>query len=292
MSKVKLQPPALARLNELVEIVTKGKETFKQVGLALAEIKSRQLYLGWPNGDSNYETFEDFCEGLWGWSRQYAVKLLGAAVAVSQLGEEDAKKITSVKAAAALAKVPDAMKKAVVDAATKDGKAATAKSIKDATPKSATPPPKKKSGPPAKPAKSVPTLPKDRTGLEIPETIVPLWERGIEVVELLTYVSSVRLAIEKAQAFGDPKNPTQADPLFAEVNFSAAMASLDQASAELQRGKPFAVCPTCQGKLPGPCTQCKGRGFVSEFWWKTCVTQEARDIRDSIVLAQQENAND
>lgn len=276
----------MERLHELVKIVKDGEQVFITVGCALAEIKERKLFLGWP--DANFETFEEFCGEVFGYSRQYATKLLGAAVAVKGLPEKEAVKITSAKAAAAIAKVDPTLRAAVVNEATKGGKLATAAAIKKATPASATPPPRKKSGPPASKPKPAQDEPKDRTGLIIPEGVRKLWDRGEEVQSLLTYLSAIKGALEKKQAFGDPENPKQADPLFAEVNFSGALSYLDQAYAEIKVGKPFAVCATCQGKLPGKCTACKGRGFVSEFYWSTCVTKEAKDIRDSIVSAQDE----
>ena len=39
----------------------------------------------------------------------------------------------------------------------------------------------------------------DETGLPIPKEIIPLWQRGHEAIELLTFVSTVRTRLQKAQ---------------------------------------------------------------------------------------------
>jgi len=74
------------------------------------------------------------------------------------------------------------------------------------------------------------------------------------------------------------------DKLFAEVNFSAALSQLDQAWYDIKTARPFAVCPTCQGRLPDQGTLCKGRGLISEHRWNTCVTREDKKFRQKAKL--------
>jgi hypothetical protein len=130
--------------------------------------------------------------------------------------------------------------------------------------------------PPQKPASHSPSNPaepeseRDKTGLPIPDTILPLWREAQRVQTLLTDLSSVRGFIRNAQE-EDRKE-------WAEVNFSSVQAQLDQAYTEIKTVKPFAVCPTCQGLNPSNCRLCKGRGFISEFRWGT-VPQETKEIR-------------
>jgi hypothetical protein len=131
--------------------------------------------------------------------------------------------------------------------------------------------------PPTRPVGARPTVPPppsqvlDGTGWPIPTQLIPLWQRADEVQEMLTTLSRVKGALRSAQE--------NKDKLFAEVNFSSALSQLDQAWTDIKTAKPFAVCPTCQGQLPDQCTLCKGRGFISEHRWNTCVTREDKEFR-------------
>jgi uncharacterized ParB-like nuclease family protein len=111
----------------------------------------------------------------------------------------------------------------------------------------------------------------DATGWPIPTQLIPLWQRSGEVQEMLTTLSRVKGVLRSAQ--------DNRDKLFAEVNFSSALSQLDQAWTDVKTAKPFAVCPTCQGQLPDQCTLCRGRGFISEHRWNTCVTREDKEFR-------------
>ena len=111
----------------------------------------------------------------------------------------------------------------------------------------------------------------DGTGWPIPTQLIPLWQRADEVQEMLTTLSRVKGALRAAQE--------NKDMLFAEVNFSSALSQLDQAWYDIKTARPFAVCPTSQGQLPDQCTLCKGRGFISEHRWNTCVTREDKEFR-------------
>lgn len=128
------------------------------------------------------------------------------------------------------------------------------------------------------PVPPVPQKPKepeavlDKTGWPISEKLLPIWERSGEVQELLSAISKVKGALRKAQE--------DKDKLFAEVSFSSALAHLDQAFTDIKTAMPYAVCPTCQGKSASSCVLCKGRGFISEFKWKTVVPSETKAIRE------------
>lgn len=264
MLKVQLQPPERDRYELLKKQVKENEDAMWKWANALAEIKARKLYR------EDHETFEAFCEAELHWTRQHATKFLGAAVIVAQLPAPERKKVVSVNAANALKRVPPAMRPAVVNAAAKSsgGKPVTEKQVRAATPKSATPPPRK-----AREAKSKPAAVKDGTGMVIPESLHSLWHRRTEANELVTYLSAIRGKVNRVD---DQEKP---DALFAEVNFGALKAALDQAFQHLCVAVPFAVCPTCQGKVPENCGTCKGRGFVSEFFWKHCVAEEVREMR-------------
>jgi ParB-like chromosome segregation protein Spo0J len=111
----------------------------------------------------------------------------------------------------------------------------------------------------------------DGTGWPVPTHLIPLWQRGGEVQEMLTALSRIRGALRRAQE-------TQ-DMLYAEVSYSNAMVELDRAWNEIKAAKPFAVCPTCQGQVADNCAFCRGRGFVSEFRWDRCTTREDKELR-------------
>jgi hypothetical protein len=123
---------------------------------------------------------------------------------------------------------------------------------------------------PAPVASIVPGALKDRILRDIPAAVLPLWEKADKAAELLEHVSLVRVALKKAQEAGLLE--------FAEVNFSSALAHLDQAYADIKVVKPYAVCYSCRGKVTEGCPACKGRGYVSEFHWENCVPIEVKQM--------------
>ena len=256
------------RLVELEKTIAKGQKTFVEVGLALAEIRDLRLYR------REYSGFEEYCRKKWGWTRQHAYRLIECAPIA-----ECNTRVTSIRQAAALAKVEPEHRAGVIQAVVDDGKPLTAKEIKKHLP----PPPNGAQGT-ARPTHGTarqeprPTLPPpppsqvlDATGWPVPTQLIPLWQRADEVQEMLTTLSRVKGALRAAQE--------NRDMLFAEVNYSSALSQLDQAWTDIKTAKPFAVCPTCQGQLPDKCTLCRGRGLISEHRWNTCVTREDKDFR-------------
>ena len=251
-----------ARLAELEKTIAKGQKTFIEVGLALAEIRDLRLY------KREYSGFEEYCRKKWGWTRQHAYRLIEAApIAKSNT------RVTTIRQAVALAKVEPEQRAEVVQGIVDQGKPLTGNEIKRQLP----PPPMVRRGTDGD-ATPHPTLPPpppsqvlDGTGWPIPTQLIPLWKRVDEVQEMLTSLSRVKGSLRAAQE--------NRDKLFAEVNFSSALSQLDQAWYDIKTAKPFAVCPTCQGQLPEKCTLCRGRGFISEHRWNTCVTREDKEFR-------------
>jgi hypothetical protein len=251
------------RLEELEKTIARGKKTFVEVGLALAEIRDLRLY------KLEYGGFEEYCQKKWGWTKQHAYRLIEAApVAKSNT------RVTSIRQAVALAKVEPEHRAGVIQAVEDDGKPLTGKEIKRHLP----PPPMVRtetsgSGAGAKPATPPPPPSQilDGTGWPIPTQLIPLWQRANEVQEMLTGISRIKGGLRAAQE--------NRDKLFSEVNFSSALSQLDQAWTDIKTAKPFAVCPTCQGQLPDKCTLCRGRGLISEHRWNTCVTREDKEFR-------------
>lgn len=108
--------------------------------------------------------------------------------------------------------------------------------------------------------KSKPSIPitlLDDMGFPIPERAKKTWERRQEIQDILTILTKLK---SKLAIASDDK-----DPLFASINFNSAMAHLDQLFADIKRAKPYAVCPSCQGKLPDKCGLCKGSGIAGKF---------------------------
>jgi len=237
------------RLVELEKTIARGKKTFVEVGLALAEIRDLRLYR------REYAGFEEYCRKKWGWSRQHAYRLIEAAPIA-----ECHPRVTSERAGRELSKIEPEQREGVVQAIIDEGKPVTAPEIKKHLP----PVPVTLPPPPAAVV--------DVTGWPIPTQLIPLWRRMDEVQAMLTELSRVRVVLRAAQ---DDK-----DKLFTEVNFSSALSHLDQVYSDVKTAKPFAVCPACQGQLPDQCTLCRGRGLLSEHRWKTCVTSEDKAFRE------------
>jgi hypothetical protein len=274
MELMKLTPPEQDRFNLLVQAIDDGMAACLIVGAALREIKERKFYMS-----AGFKSFEDFVDNKWGWTKRYCNQLILDANAINSLPPSMRKLITSHKAAEELARIPETLRAATVRAATEGGKKATAKSLKKAAPP-IPPRPKAKSGskPPPRRAggassKAPPKLkgPIDATGLEVPAESLALWERGEEAQQLLTFVAAMKGRVERAKA--------EQDLLFVKVDFIDVLSKLDNIRDELKQAKPYAICPTCQGKLPKDCLLCKGRGFLSQFEWDQFVPEETKKMR-------------
>ena len=125
--------------------------------------------------------------------------------------------------------------------------------------------------------KTKPEAGRDATGFPIPKDIIPLWEEGERVVEVLDSIATAKSALIAAQK--------EKDILFVEVNFSAAQGDLEKAWKAVQCAQPHAVCPVCQGhpKLQEKgCAMCKGRGFISKFRFDTVVPDDVKKARSKM----------
>jgi hypothetical protein len=119
------EPISLAeskRLIELEKIIKAGCQTFVEVGTALAEIRDARLY------KSDFATFEDYCIGKWGWSKQHCYRLIECAPIAKSNPQ-----VTRINQARELAKVPKEKRESVIKTAVTKAKAAgrpiTAKDI-------------------------------------------------------------------------------------------------------------------------------------------------------------------
>ena len=257
------------RLAELEKVIGRGKQTFVEVGVSLAEIRDLRLY------KREYGSFSEYCQKKWGWNKSYAYYMIDSAEVVKALPEKVSTLVDTETAARELAKVEPEQRAGIVQAVVDEGKPVTAAAIRRRLP----PPPLRRRAPggtdgtngtngavPPPPGQVV-----DGTGWPVPTQLIPLWQRAGEVQEWLTVLSRLKGVLRKAQE--------NRDMLFAEVQFSSALSQAEQLWTDMKTAKPFAVCPTCQGQVPDKCTLCRGRGLISEFRWNACVTREDKEFR-------------
>src|SRR5512137_3006351 len=88
------------RLTELEKTIARGKKTFVEVGLALAEIRDLRLYR------REYAGFEEYCRKKWGWEKRYACYVIAGAEAVKSLPEKVGTAVPTLAAARELARIP------------------------------------------------------------------------------------------------------------------------------------------------------------------------------------------
>ena len=121
------------------------------------------------------------------------------------------------------------------------------------------------------------SMPKQKTrcdalGYPIPAEILESWDRANEAA---AQVSTFRTLSGLAKRASEGH-----DIAFIEVNLQTVIASLSQCATEWERAVPYAVCSTCQGEKPREsCGLCKGRGYVSQFFWDHCVPEEVKKAR-------------
>ena len=162
-------------------MIAKGKQTFVEVGLALAEIRDLRLY------KREYGSFSEYCREKWGWERRYTDYVIAGAEAVKSLPEKVSTIVLTETAARELAKIPAEQRAEVVETVAAEGKPVTAAAIKRRLP----PPPMRRRAPGGTDGTSgaVPPPPGqvlDATGWPIPTQLIPLWQRAGEVQEWLT----------------------------------------------------------------------------------------------------------
>lgn len=95
-----LTPNETVRLCKLERVIQRGKETFVEVGNALAEIRDSRMYR------ATFKTFEDYCQERWGFSRMRAHQMIDAARAVENVKHVLQTAPQNARQAAELAKVP------------------------------------------------------------------------------------------------------------------------------------------------------------------------------------------
>lgn len=234
-----------------------------RIGEALREIRDGKLY------KEEYSNFEDFCVAEFDLKHTQAYALI-KAVGVRESIEPSAmaERITNERQARALAPVPVEQREEVIEKAAEKGPV-TAKAITEAAKEVV--PPKPKPEPKAKEEK---TKHLDKTGYTIPDSILADWQRAEEFGSVLREISKIKSTVKKGLE--------DSDLIFAEIT-NTTVSTLTNAYGDLKRVLPYAVCPTCQGRTPKKCTTCRSRGFVSEFYYTTCVPEETKRIREKAI---------
>lgn len=245
-----------SRYHLLKNIVVSNWSAVLETHSALEEIKASKLYR------VEFETWEDFCLKTLHKTPQHINRLLKSASVAEELTEESepiGSLLKNESQARALSEVPSESRKDVIQKAASNGPV-TAKSITLAA------------------KESVPVV-LDRTGFVIPTDSPAMthWQRTAEANELLSALSRIKCRMEAAQ--------DNRDKMYGEVNFSSVIADLQSAYQLLKVAVPYAVCPTCQGRVLSPCSTCKGRGLISEFYWKHKVPNKTKEIREKAIAA-------
>ena len=272
------------RLIQLEKVIKDGQQAFIEVGTALAVIRDEKLYR------ADYKSFAEYLDQVWQLGRAHGYRLIDASEAAKCLTNETKAKV-NLAAATALSKVPPPKRHGIVSKIVSAGQKVTAAAVSKMAPK----PPRKST-----------TQLLDGTGLEIPPEALSLWNRSGEAQALLSKISEIRGVVKRAQGYEGDICPNCAkvsksgniernrsgcsscnngmvniidpDILFAEVDFTDDLAHLNQLYLDLQRAKPYAVCPSCDGIKPDGCLTCKGRGWLSEFYWTHNIPQETKDL--------------
>lgn len=256
----------IADLERIESEIEADQGSFFRFAKNVCEIRDRRLYR------REYKTFDAYCEHRWGWTRQWINQQIRSAETVKQLGTM-VSKVTNERQARALADVMPEKRAEVLEHAAEKAEPITARSIKESARAVLAPQKPKTNG-----KREAPTV-LDSTGYPIPEDRLRFWHRGDSVRKLLSNIAEVRGVVRRVM---DGKESNKPDPLFQECSIGDIMSNLDNAYGDLKRAVPFAVCPYCQGGDADNCLCCKGRGFVSEFFWKNCVAEELKEIRRKV----------
>jgi hypothetical protein len=110
------------QLAQCEQIINRGKQTFVEVGLALAQIRDGKLYR------AEHGSFKAYCHTKWGFSKSYVYRLIEAAeIKRSPMGDQ----IQNERQARELASIPAADRPAVLARASIEGPP-TAANIREA----------------------------------------------------------------------------------------------------------------------------------------------------------------
>jgi hypothetical protein len=255
------------RYDALVRTCRKWVMDRVTIAEALLEIRDHHLYR------HKFDTFEECCQHEFELKRSTAYKLLDFANVRRSLKGSPAVEVVQTSAQTkVLAQVPEEKRAEVVEQTANTGEvtperiAETVQAMEIA------------------PAKPKPQKPKpqarDKTGYPIPDEILSDWKRAEAFNETLRTITEVKTLVGQKL--------TDKDIIFAEIH-NSILAELGNAFNDLKQVLPYAVCPTCQGRVRANCTTCRQRGFVSKFFFDTCIPQETKNIRERAMKKSDSN---
>lgn len=235
----------IGELERLESIIEEGQEGFLKTGAALSAIRDRKLYR------RDFDTFEVYCQKRWKFSKGRAFQLIDAALVVKALPPNLSTIVDNEGQARALAKVPEAKRAEVLSEVQSKG-AVTAKAITEVAD--------------AEPSVTAERL--DAIGRVIPPDMLPDWDRAAEVgSRLRSCAQEIKLTVERGIA--------DRDIIFGELtNHTASEAA--SLRYTLTHIDPYAVCPSCQGKIRENCQFCKRRGWISKYMFESPAVDEAK----------------
>lgn len=226
-----------ARLTFLKEQIAEGHKWLLVWSDSLKEIRDNRLF-----EEEGYENFESFCNVEWGYTPQYANRIIASGETIRSLPQHLQKHIANESQARALAKAPVEDRAQIVEVIITNGTVAPlaiAEKVEEKKPK------KEK-------AENAEFESLDPLGVRIPKAIQEEWNRAEEIgKDYLSKVSIVRSALKEE------------DSIFGEV--SEAYDIANSLYSSLKQITPYCVCVICIGK---GCKVCHKRGFMSKVLYK------------------------
>ena len=240
------------------------KENLGCAASSMQQLRDRE---GWRS--LGYKSWKECCREEFQRSPSYAFRLIEAEKLKSKtlpIGNAVLENLNEYQARA-LKNVPEADIPKVIEIAKSSGPV-TAKSIESA--KETLAALHTELAPKLEPAKLAPLL--DANGREVPEKLRDLWVRAdTESKELIYRLRALKSIFEDAE---------QAEDLaFVEMSCQTATGSLESVITGVKRITPYAVCHTCSGVITDKCDACKGKGYVSKFFWDNCVPKEFKALK-------------
>lgn len=275
-STFSVTPELQSRCDDIYSQLEAARKNFsshtRAYSILLKIVKDEQLY------KVKGQTWKEFCECEGHLTRRWSDQLISnlslpESITGSHIGPFGPTKIgpngpksgsavplleLSESAKKALVRVPERLREKTIEEASKSGEL-TFRSINVAAQK----------------VKDEDPVRVDCTNFIIPPELVELFDRRDEIVEMRKAVSQIRSALRRAQEADDR--------LYRDMSMSMVISELDAVYTSLGNSIPFALCPYCQGVTRDHCKACRGRGFISEHFYKHVCDPELIVIRDKVI---------
>ncbi len=256
------------RLNYLKRQIWKGHKWLLVWSDSLREIRDDRLF-----ELEGFDDFESFCNSEWGYTPQYANRIIQTGEVIKSLPAKTQLLISNEKQARELGAVPVSQRVEILEEVATEG-TVTGRAIAEKINQ------RKKEKPENAEFEEVKTSTKktariielDETGCEIPDSVLEDWHRADELADsLLKKQSEMKVAIESGI--------NSDDVIFKELNQSD-IATIKAPREVIKQIKPYSVCTTCQGHERKKCKLCIGKGFLSKGRYEQCVPAEIKAMRE------------